>query len=628
MIRLVAGCRVAVVLSMVGACPAWAQVGGGSVPAMIRQVAAATQGELRGSVLDDDSKPLAGVVVSAVGPISAFAVTERDGSFVVRNLPAGPYLVRVHHQGYVPPHAHVVQLNGGTQTVPAIAMTAKDGSSRQVLEAGVGGSASSDGDTDAATTSTLDRSEVAWRLRHMRRSVLKDADGGALVDGDTSAGDNSSGGGWTADSQQAGISGWLADLPFSGRVDLLTSTSFDSAEELFSLNAAMPTGVTAFALAAPIGAGDWSVQAGLTQGDIASWTVSSGFTRRGQTSHHYEAGIAYGAQRYLGGNAYMLAALSDGSRKVGEIYASDRWTANRNLEVTYGAKYARYDYLNERGLLSPSVSVSIAPDPESSFRIRGSASRREVAPGAAEFLAPTTGPWLPPQRTFSPLSAQNGFARESVNTIEVSAERQWVGDFMIGVRAFKQDVTGQVVTLFGLAQATPPVASLGHYYVGSVGDFDARGWGLSVTRMMTEGVRASIDYTVTDANWVRPGADADRLSSIAASTVRSQTERTYDLRAAVESEVPQTATRFFVIYKLNSGFAAADAAATARNLGSRFDVQVNQRLPFLNFSTSQWEMLLAVRNMFQEGASDASVYDELLVLRAPKRIVGGLSVRF
>jgi hypothetical protein len=296
--------------------------------------------------------------------------------------------------------------------------------------------------------------------------------------------------------------------------------------------------------------------------------------------------------------------------------------------VHYGAKLARYDYLNNSGLLSPSVSITIVPDLDSTVRIRASASRREVAPGAEEFLAPTTGPWLPPQRTFAPLSARNGFERERADTFEVSAERQYAGDFMIGVRAFKQDVDGQVVTLFGFTQPSSPVASIGHYYVAGGGDFEARGWGLSLTRRVLEGVKASIDYTVTDANWVRQGVDSARLSRVAPSSVRSDKERTYDLRAAVESEVPQTDTRFFVVYKINSGFASADRTALQRNIGSRFDVQVNQGLPFLNFATSQWEMLVSVRNMFRDGLNDASVYDELLVLRAPTRIVGGLSVRF
>jgi hypothetical protein len=39
-------------------------------------------------------------------------------------------------------------------------------------------------------------------------------------------------------------------------------------------------------------------------------------------------------------------------------------------------------------------------------------------------------------------------------------------------------------------------------------------------------------------------------------------------------------------------------------------------------------MLVAVRNLFRESFSETSVYDELLVVRPPKRLVGGITVRF
>ena len=61
---------------------------------------------------------------------------------------------------------------------------------------------------------------------------------------------------------------------------------------------------------------------------------------------------------------------------------------------------------------------------------------------------------------------------------------------------------------------------------------------------------------------------------------------------------------------------------------ARFDVQVRQSLPFMDFSSAKWEMLVAVRNFFRETAGDQSVYDELLVVRPPKRVVGGVTLRF
>ena len=48
----------------------------------------------------------------------------------------------------------------------------------------------------------------------------------------------------------------------------------------------------------------------------------------------------------------------------------------------------------------------------------------------------------------------------------------------------------------------------------------------------------------------------------------------------------------------------------------------------MDFSTARWEMLVALRNSFHDVAFDSSIFDELLVVRPPKRIVGGLTLRF
>ncbi len=82
-----------------------------------------------------------------------------------------------------------------------------------------------------------------------------------------------------------------------------------------------------------------------------------------------------------------------------------------------------------------------------------------------------------------------------------------------------------------------------------------------------------------------------------------------------------------VLYKLNDAFAAAERE-DAPGFDARFDVRVTQALPFMNFGASQWEMLVGVRNVFHDSLTNASIYDELLVVRPPKRIVGGLTVKF
>jgi hypothetical protein len=50
-------------------------------------------------------------------------------------------------------------------------------------------------------------------------------------------------------------------------------------------------------------------------------------------------------------------------------------------------------------------------------------------------------------------------------------------------------------------------------------------------------------------------------------------------------------------------------------------------LPF-TVAKSRWEALVAVKNMFHDDFDSGSLYDELLVVRAPTRVLGGVTVKF
>jgi hypothetical protein len=96
-----------------------------------------------------------------------------------------------------------------------------------------------------------------------------------------------------------------------------------------------------------------------------------------------------------------------------------------------------------------------------------------------------------------------------------------------------------------------------------------------------------------------------------------------------ETEVPETATRVVILYRIGNGYARPGAPGERQSgIDSRFDLQIRQALPFLNFSNARWEMLVAVRNFFREAEADQSTYDELLAVRPPKRIVGGVTLHF
>ena len=120
------------------------------------------------------------------------------------------------------------------------------------------------------------------------------------------------------------------------------------------------------ALAAPCPGGDWSIRGAMSEGDLSSWNVAGAYASKpnGGPAHRYDFGVSYSTQEYVGGNPAALAAVSDGSRNVGELYAFDEWEISATLSVEYGARYAHYDYLQQRGLLSPKFGVSVEVLPE------------------------------------------------------------------------------------------------------------------------------------------------------------------------------------------------------------------------------------------------------------------------
>jgi Carboxypeptidase regulatory-like domain/TonB dependent receptor len=602
------------------------------VPPMeaVAQIAAA-HGELQGLVTDERGEPLAGAVVSALGSTTSFAVTDRAGRFTFRTLPPGPYLLRAHLQGYVAPRARMVRINSAGRASWTVALTRRPGpdSPPQVLAAGVGAGEQPVPTTgEAITEPDHDHGEAAWRLRHLKRSVLKEVEGGILAVKDEGSFIEESFGtiGRAMGYSARAASSLFGDLPqLSGEVNFLTTRSFDRPQDLFSLQD-MPRGVAFISLTAPAGAGDWNIRGAMMQGDLDSWVVAGSYMRKSPATHQYEAGMLYSMQRYGGGNPAALTTVADGSRNVGEVFAYDRWTIRQNVRVHYGARYARYDYLEDDVLFSPRIGVIIGP--AEGVRLRVTASRRELAPGAEEFAPEgVLGVWLPPERTFSPISSR-GFQAERIEHYEIASEHDMSAGMMLNLRAFRQRVDDQMVTLFDVSVPGHTAPDLGHYYVASGGDFEARGWGIGVSRQLTGHVRGSLDYTRTDAEWSGEAPDARVLSILARSTNRADSETLHDLTTSIQSEFPLTATRVFILYKLNSGFAANQAVEGTGRAGSRFDLQINQALPFLDFTAAKWEMLLTVRNLFREDFLDASIYDELLVVKPPKRIVGGLTVRF
>ena len=607
-----------------------AQRTGGLATPPVGRIAAFAPGSIQGIVRDETGIPVAGAVVSAIGATTSVAVTDRNGRFDLQALSPGPYLVRAHLGGYMAPRAQVIEVRASGRTSSSIAL--RRAGAAPLLAASVGAlpeasAAAVDSDDDPPSQSGADdQGETAWRLRHARRGILKEATLPDLlvVDGTSS---NSAVFGGAFGSPVRLATNFFTDALFSGQVNLLTTGTFDTPQQLFSADN-LSRGIAYIRLGAAAGTrADWSVRGALSQADLSSWILAGSYSTRVPARHKYDLGMSYSTQRYDGGNRLALRDVSDGSRNAGAVYGFDTFTVVPALALTYGARYARYDYLDNRSLLSPRAELTLKPAEH--VRISAELSRRAHAPGAEEFLPPAEhGIWLPPQRTFSSIEAGQRFEAEHATHMAVAMERDFAGS-TVSFGVFRQHVDDQLMTLFGTDAPNQPSANVGHYFVGNAGDVDALGCRLGFRTTLMSRVSGSVAYSLANAQ-IAPDDGVRYLILLAPSTLRPTSDRIHDVSTSIEANVHETSTRVLVLYRVSNGFArsAVSDGPDRPGVDSRFDVQVRQALPFLDFTSAKWEMLVAVRNFFRETIGQESVYDELLVVNPPKRIVGGVTMRF
>lgn len=615
-------------------------------------------GVIDGIVRNDKGEPVAGVVVTAIGATTVFAVTDDQGHYELANLPPGPYLLRAHSSGYLAPRSRTIDVRASVRTASSFAIRRAE-AAPTILAAGIGpvgnaaqateappaaapatgtdtsAEAGANGQPTATATPNDDHSETAWRLRHLRRGVLREV----TIPGEFPAeffDDQPEETqtiavmlGRAVSSPARAATSFFADAPLSGQVNILTSNMFDSPDQLQS-GGSMARGIAYLKLGAPVGEqGDWTVRGALTDGDLAAWIVAGNYQTRPGARHARDIGMSYSTQRYGGGNPLALREMRDGARNAGSLYAFETYTLSPAITLAYGARYERYDYLEQRNLISPRAEVTLKPFADT--RVAVAVSSRADAPGAQEFQPPTDeGIWLPPQRTFSsasPGGAGVGLRAERATQVRAGLERDF-GPTTIVVSAFGQHVDDQMVTLFGADVSNYPAANRGHYVVGTAGDVEARGGSVALKADLGPRFRGSVTYSNAIAR-MTPAASSqvDYLLLLSPSSLRPRAERLQDVTTAIEARVPETATRLLVLYRVGNGFARAGDGVASR-VDSRFDVQLRQSLPFLNFTSAQWEMLIAIRNSFRDIDGDQSVYDELLTVQAPKRIIGGVALRF
>lgn len=558
---------------------------------------------LHGRVSDPLGQPLVGVLVSVFGVnirgggITAF--TDEQGRFRLPVLPPGLYVLHAYLAGFFPSRSSQIEVNETGVMPGPISMSLAPSQ-----DADLGAKNGSEAESASSAERDLEEraAELRWILRHARRNVLREQQATATLEED--------------EAELAPGEALLATgVDITGEVGILASE--------FGV-AGVPgadgglDGRLAYArLDIPSGPHQrWLVSAQLMESVLSSWAAQAEWvSERGQRDE-LRAGVAYGTHLYgdLGAFRPPEAGLrfhQDGNRTTewfGSAFGKHRMEFGRALVATSLA-YHHYSYLQRTNYLAPSLAVEWAPRQAGGTVLRGSLDYRVLAPGAEDLgllARMVSADVAGVASTSRDLKAERNLRYQ----LELAQRWERVGE--IELRFFREQTDDQLLKAY-FREPGGPQASPGWYQLRNLGDFRGHGVGLSFSRRFGA-VAGSVGYTF--GRYRALGADIGSPEELSEKEI-------HDLTTTVETAIDRTRTRVYAVYKL-SHFPSLDTYRRA--LGSRFNVEVNQGLPFPG--SMEWEVLLAVRNLFYHDLENTSLLDESLVVDSPRRVLGGLAVRF
>lgn len=556
---------------------------------------------VQGFVADTHGAPVAGALISVFGKgLSGgglITFSDDDGRFLLPSVPAGSYTLRALGRGHRPALARQITVLPNKPSYFAVSLTSAVSAPSPLgegVEVAAPGETSREPDAGAtAATSTRANGERAVRfvLRHKRRSVLESL-------APTEA----------AGTSRASLAPAEGPRPsdLAGRLDVLANAA--STGEAASVSAFdRPTGLGLLRLDGRLtDSVTWSLAGLVAESETTSWRMAAEFVVEPAGGHVLEFGSGYGSGVLRPATARGDADPGDGA--AGALFARDTFALSRDLSASVGARWSYIGFLRASHYLDPAGSLTWK---RGRYALHLDASTHTLAPGGD--LLTLSSLAAAPAVSFAAMDG--GLRAERITRYEVELTRA-SGALVFAARAFREGTRDQLVNLFD--DATP-----GRLRIVNARGLVSTGVGVSVARRLGRALSGSLGYSVGVA---RRGTPIDAAAwGHSGANLFTDEARFQDVVARLETLVDRSDTRVVAYYRVN--LVSPDRGATAYT-STRFDVEFNQGLPFMaDWTSADWELLLAFRNLFYED-SEAGLLDEIAVHHAPKRIVGGISVRF
>jgi hypothetical protein len=565
---------------------------------------------LAGLVSDELGQPLRGATVSVFGKSlsrgALTAVTDERGRFELAGIPPGMYRLRAYLSGFLPSAFARVVIEEGAGRVGTILMSLSRLESGLFQEEWV-----------EETGEARSAGELRWVVQHTDRNILKEKEQTVAV---------------------AELHSWERnpafdpDFALSGEFGIRAATYEEGLEEFPGAGAGLDARLAYARLFIP-GNGDahWLVSAQLLESALSSWAGRAEYVSSDLGGHKLATGVTYGNFLYgdLGEFRPPESVLGKGLRDkrsaewFGSVYTSDTFLLG-SATVHAGIAFQYFDYLDREAYASPRFEVSYPLGSGETTVLRGVLDHRLQAPGGEDIGLLSQVAY---SSVYGPAPARRSLRAESTTKLGLALEHRLSSRTRLAVRLFQENATDQLVRAFlddGIR------GGAGHFVVGNQGNFRTRGVGFALAQTLGP-MEGSVGYTFGKV--LGPAVPAPILAAppVASDQALASEPEVHDVTTTLGTSIDSTQTRLQAAYRViyHPGLAPGVSSSLNRNnVDSRFSVQVFQLLPFVGWNGTQWELMVAVRNLFYDDIEKASILDELSVIDAPRRVLGGVTVRF
>jgi hypothetical protein len=556
-------------------------------------------GGLLGWVENTQGVPVAGAVVSVFGKGirggSLVTLSDASGQFFLPSLPAGSYTLRALGNGHQPAPAQTVTVLPHQDSIFTVSLQP------------VGGKAEPEQADDSPSVATAEdeaRRELRWLLRHKRRSVLEERDN-ELPAGPQGPSE-------TAPAPAEVASDIASYLPaVAGTLEVVATPAVMGEDGAMTLANGVPTSQGVLRLHGKMADfGEWKLGGLITESESTAWRMAAEFTLTPGGGHEIQTGAGYGT-RYLRPLVAEGPAAPVDTRSLGSIFARDTWRMGESWTAALGGRYSYVGFLRDGNSVDGLVALERALGRHG--RVHGSFALKTLAPGG-DLLTLST---LSSAPVLGLAHIDDALRAERTSRYELGMDRS-LGQTTVGAFVFHEGVQDQLVNVHGQkANDTLRILNGGSLSVEAVG--------LTITRRLGNAVSGSVAYSYGRA-W-REGVPQGLLADAPGFSSAFHEAGYHDIVARVETFIELTDTRLTAYYRFNTLEPESENGARPIT-NARFDIRLTQGLPFLQpLTRADWELLVVVRNLFYEDV-DGGALDEIAVLHAPKRFMGGFAVRF